>query len=124
MAAEEELAQGLVRRRVAKRPSDSVAGSSPALVSSVMEPIVLTKLSPDAAGAGRTAVGSPLLKPNRARIGKEKPHGCPHAAFLGAHVLIGFWHDPERPRRCIEAVYYPATWRQASSSRVRVHACP
>ena len=89
MGAEEELAQGLVRRRVAKRPSDSVTGSSPALVSSMMEPIALTKPSPDAAGAGCTAVGSPLLKPNRARVGKEKPHGCPHVAFLGAHVLVG-----------------------------------
>ena len=42
MGAEEELAQGLVRRRVAKRPSKNAAGSSPALVSSMMEPIALT----------------------------------------------------------------------------------
>jgi hypothetical protein len=47
MAAEEELAQGLVRRRVAKRPSDNAAWSSPALVSPMMEPM-LTKPSPEA----------------------------------------------------------------------------
>jgi len=43
MGAEEELAQGLVRRRVAKRPSDNAAGRSPALVSSMLAPIALTK---------------------------------------------------------------------------------
>jgi hypothetical protein len=77
MGTKEELAQGLIRRRVAKRPSDNAAGSSPALVSSMMEPIALTKPSPHVAGAGRTAVGSRIFKPNRARVGKGS-----HAAAL------------------------------------------
>jgi len=55
-SAEEKVAQGPVRRRV-KRSSDDVAESGTAAVSSMMEPIALTKSSPHAAGAGRTAVG-------------------------------------------------------------------
>lgn len=52
-SAEEKVAQGLIRRRV-KRRTDDVAESGTALVSPMMEPIALTKSSPDAAGAGRT----------------------------------------------------------------------
>src|SRR5262245_5076231 len=48
----EAVAQGQLRRRV-KTASDNAAESGTALVS--MEPIALTKSSPDAAGAGRTA---------------------------------------------------------------------
>jgi hypothetical protein len=68
------VAQGPVRRRV-RSPSDDAAESGRALVSSMMEPIALTKSSPDAAGAGRTAVGLRLLKPKRARVGKEESCG-------------------------------------------------
>ena len=85
------MAQGLVRRRVAKRPSDNAAGRGPALVWAMIEPIALTKLSPDAEDAERTAVGSRLLKPNRASVGKQEPRGCPHTTFLDPHVLVGFW---------------------------------
>ena len=70
------VAQGLLRRRV-RRPSDDAAESGTVLVSSMMEPIALTKSSPDAAGAGRTTVGLRLLKPKRARAGKEDSPGSP-----------------------------------------------
>ena len=62
-------------------PSDDAAEGGTALVSSMMEPIALTKSSPDAAGAGRTAVGLRLLKPKRARADKEESP-LPRTAFL------------------------------------------
>ena len=58
----------------------------------MMEPIALTKSSPDAAGAGRTAVGLRVLKPKRARAGKEESRRSPRTAFLGPYLLVGFWH--------------------------------
>jgi hypothetical protein len=85
------VAQGLVRRRV-KAPSDDAAESGTALVSSMMELIALTKSSPDAAGAGRTAVRLRVLKPKRASAGKEESRGSPRTAFLGPYLLVGFWH--------------------------------
>ena len=45
-------------------PSDDAAESGRALVSSMMKPIALTTSSPDAAGAGRTAVRLQLLNRN------------------------------------------------------------
>src|SRR5262245_2631533 len=54
-----------------------------ALVSSMMEPSALTKFSPDAAGAGRTAVELRLLKSKRAWAGKEESRDSPRTAFLG-----------------------------------------
>ena len=81
--------------------SDNAAESGTALVSSMMEPIVLTKSSPDAAGAGRTAVGLRLLKPKRARAGKEDSPGSPAPPSL----VLTSWSasvtqqrlGPERP---------------------------
>jgi hypothetical protein len=70
--------------------SDDAAESGTALVSSVMKPIALTKSSPDALGAGRTAVGLRLLKPERARAGKEESSGFPRTVLLGPCLLIGF----------------------------------
>ena len=58
-------------------PSDDAAEGGTALVSSIVEPIALTKSSPDAEGAGRTAVGLRLLKPKRTRAGKEDSPGSP-----------------------------------------------
>jgi len=66
-----KVAQGLVRRRV-QRPSDDAAEGGTALVSSTMEPSALTKSSPHVLGAECTAVGLQLLKPKRARAGKEE----------------------------------------------------
>jgi hypothetical protein len=78
------VAQGLVRRR-AKMRSDDAAESGTALISSMMEPIALTKSSPDALGTRRTTVGLRLLKPKRARAGKEDSPGSP----LGPYALVG-----------------------------------
>jgi hypothetical protein len=55
----------------------------------MMEPIALTRYSPDALGAVRTAVRLPLLKPKRARAGKEDSPGSPRTAFLGPDLLAG-----------------------------------
>jgi len=84
------VAQGLLRRRV-RRPSDDAAESGTVLVSSMMEPIALTKSSPDAAGAGRTAVGLRLLKPKRARAGKEQSRQplAPLCLVLGSWSASG-----------------------------------
>jgi hypothetical protein len=62
--------------------SDAAAESGTALVSSMLEPIALTTPSPDALGAGRAAVGLRLLKPKRARAGKEDSPGSPRTTFL------------------------------------------
>jgi hypothetical protein len=62
--------------------------SGTALVSSMMEPIALTKSSPHTAGAGHTAVGLRLLKQKRASAGKQEARGSPRAAFLG-RLLVG-----------------------------------
>jgi len=48
---EENVAQGPVRRRV-KRPSDDVSESGTAAVSSMMEPIALTKVFSGCRGPG------------------------------------------------------------------------
>ena len=52
-------------------PSDDAAEGGTALVASMMEPIALTKSSPDAAVAGRTAVGLRLLKPNAQELARR-----------------------------------------------------
>jgi len=75
------VAQGPIRRMVRTR-SDDAAESGRTLVSSMMEPIALTQSSPDARGAGRP-IGLQLLKPKRARAGKEDPPGSPRTTFLG-----------------------------------------
>ena len=71
--------------------SEDAAESGTALISSMIEPIALTKSSPDALGARRTTIGLRLLKPKRARAGKEDSPGSP----LGPYVLVGFWHSPK-----------------------------
>jgi hypothetical protein len=70
-----------------KMPSDDGAEGGTALVSSMMEPIALTKSSPDAAGAGRTALGLRLLKPKCARAGKEDSPGSPAPLSLARSQL-------------------------------------
>jgi hypothetical protein len=70
-------------------PSDDAAEGGTALVASMMEPTALTKSSPDAAVAGRTAVGLRLLKPNAQELARRiRP--APRTTFLGPSLLVGF----------------------------------
>jgi hypothetical protein len=70
-----------------------------ALISSMVEPIALTTSSPDAAGAERTAAGLWLLKPKRARAGKEEsrhslaPLSLAPDAVASGGVLVAYDHD-------------------------------
>jgi hypothetical protein len=65
------LAQGLVRRRVARRPSGDAAGRAAVVSPSIMEPIEPTGLLFCAGALAALATRMLLLKPNRAADGKH-----------------------------------------------------
>ena len=79
-------------------PSDDAAEGGTALVASMMEPIALTKSSPDAVVAGRTAVGLRLLKPKRARASKEESRHslAPPSLVLSSWSASGPTTTPRR----------------------------
>ena len=84
----------------------------------MIEPSALTKSSPHAAGAECTAVGSRLLKPKRARAGKEESGIGP---IISSAVVALSASGGKGPSRRIEVL--PSDWPRQRYGRIRSH-CP
>jgi hypothetical protein len=72
---------------------------------------VLTKSTPDAAGTERTAVGLRLLKPKRARAGKEESRRSPRTALLGPYLLVGFMAPLRHASSCLACLPTGEDWK-------------